>query len=119
MAGGRIRRAPKPLISSDLMSAPRHGVVVTDPAGRPHVVAFPEDGDGVALGGDGEFIPVGSGDVVGPAGATDGHLAEFDGATGKLIADSGYSIADLIALFVAGGGTGDVFGPASSTDKAI
>jgi len=31
----------------------------------------------------------GSGDVVGPASATDGHLAVFDGATGKLIKDGG------------------------------
>ena len=31
----------------------------------------------------------GSGDVVGPAGATDGHLALFDGVTGKLIKDGG------------------------------
>lgn len=31
----------------------------------------------------------GAGDVVGPAGATDGHLAVFDGATGKLIKDGG------------------------------
>lgn len=38
-----------------------------------------------------EFIPppAGSGDVIGPAGATDGHLALFDGATGKLIRDGG------------------------------
>ena len=33
--------------------------------------------------------PAGSGDVVDPAGATDGHLAVFDGATGKLIKDGG------------------------------
>jgi hypothetical protein len=33
--------------------------------------------------------PAGSGDVVGPAGATDGNLALFDGATGKLIKDGG------------------------------
>ena len=31
----------------------------------------------------------GAGDVVGPAGATDGHLAVFDGATGKLLKDGG------------------------------
>lgn len=31
----------------------------------------------------------GSGDVVGPASATDGHLAVFDTATGKLIKDGG------------------------------
>jgi hypothetical protein len=31
----------------------------------------------------------GSGDVVGPAGATNGHLVVFDGATGKLVKDGG------------------------------
>lgn len=31
----------------------------------------------------------GSGDVVGPASAVDGHLAVFSGATGKLIKDGG------------------------------
>lgn len=31
----------------------------------------------------------GSGDVVGPSSAVDGHLAVFDGATGKLIKDGG------------------------------
>ncbi|MDD5367452.1 MAG: hypothetical protein PHQ40_00340 [Anaerolineaceae bacterium] len=34
-------------------------------------------------------VAEGSGDVVGPAGATDGHLAVFDGATGKVIKDGG------------------------------
>ncbi len=33
--------------------------------------------------------PSGSGDVVGPGSATDGHLAIFDGTTGKLIKDGG------------------------------
>ena len=33
--------------------------------------------------------PAGAGDVVGPAGASDGNLAVFDGATGKLIKDGG------------------------------
>jgi len=36
-------------------------------------------------GADGE----GSGDVSGPSSATDGHIALFDGATGKLIKDGG------------------------------
>ena len=39
----------------------------------------------------------GSGDVVGPAGATDDHIATFDTATGKLIQDGGSLISDLIA----------------------
>jgi hypothetical protein len=33
--------------------------------------------------------PAGGGDVLGPAGATDGHAAVFDGATGKLLKDGG------------------------------
>lgn len=45
---------------------------------------------GSGTGGDG------TGDVVGPASATDGHLAVFDGATGKIIKDGG-------AVPVAGG----------------
>lgn len=36
----------------------------------------------------------GSGDVVGPSGATDNTIARFDGATGKLIQDSGVTIDD-------------------------
>ena len=49
--------------------------------------------------------PAGSGDVVGPAGATTDHLAVFDGATGKLIKDGGAVPA----------GGGDVIGPATNT----
>lgn len=43
-------------------------------------------GDGVSLIGP---AGDGSGDVVGPASATDGHIAVFDGATGKLIKSAG------------------------------
>jgi hypothetical protein len=40
--------------------------------------------------GDGTWVtPAGGGDVVGPAGATSGNLASFNGATGKLIQDAG------------------------------
>jgi hypothetical protein len=56
-----------------------------------------QEGDGTTITGTGTpadpFVAhlsgVGSGDVVGPAGATDGHLAVFDGVTGKLIKDGG------------------------------
>ncbi len=34
----------------------------------------------------------GSGDVVGPSGATDGHIALFDGATGKLLKSAGKGV---------------------------
>lgn len=40
----------------------------------------------------------GSGDVVGPSGATDDNIVVFDGTTGKLIKGGGYTIAQLIAL---------------------
>jgi hypothetical protein len=45
----------------------------------------------IGEGDDGSSAPVppGSGDVVGPAGAVNGHIAQFSGATGKIIADSG------------------------------
>jgi hypothetical protein len=37
----------------------------------------------------------GTGDVSGPAGATDGHLVVFDGTTGKLLEDGGKAISDF------------------------
>ena len=43
-----------------------------------------------------EFITPGTGDVVGPASAVDLNIAIFDGATGKLIADSGVSVANIV-----------------------
>lgn len=47
-------------------------------------------GAGDYLKSDGtKGTPAGTGDVVGPAGATDGHLAIFDGGTGKLLKDGG------------------------------
>ena len=55
----------------------------------------------------------GLGDVSGPASATDGNIAVFDGATGKMIKDSGLKISEL------GTGSGDVTGPASATDSEI
>ena len=41
--------------------------------------------------------PGGTGDVNGPAGAVDAHIATFDGATGKQIADSGVIITRVPA----------------------
>lgn len=38
----------------------------------------------------------GTGDVVGPASSTDDHVVLFDGATGKLIKDSGYTPGGLV-----------------------
>ena len=38
----------------------------------------------------------GSGDVIGPASATDSNLTAFDTGTGKLIKDSGIALADVV-----------------------
>ena len=38
----------------------------------------------------------GGGDVVGPASATDTDIALYDGVTGKIIKDSGVTIASLV-----------------------
>lgn len=66
-----------------------------------------------------------SGDVVGPAIAVDDHIAIFDGTTGKLIADGGGTISDVIAAAIAGSTpgitelTGDVTaGPGSGSQVA-
>lgn len=48
--------------------------------------------------------PAGGGDVVGPAGATDEAIALFDGATGKLLQDSGVLLVALALLAGRAGG---------------
>jgi hypothetical protein len=59
--------------------------------------------DSVAGGGGG------SGDVVGPATATDNAVARWDGTTGELLQDSGAILADTGALtFVGGRSTADL-----------
>jgi hypothetical protein len=50
----------------------------------------------------------GTGDVVGPASATDNAIARYDGTTGKLIQDSGITIADGASGTLAGSNSGDV-----------
>jgi hypothetical protein len=51
---------------------------------------------GVAAGGGG----AGTGDVAGPAAATDNALARYDGATGKLLQDSAATLSDEGTLAV-------------------
>lgn len=50
-----------------------------------HLAVF--DSDGVIE--DGGAVPTGTGDVVGPASAVNGHLAVFSGTSGKVVADGG------------------------------
>ena len=54
------------------------------------------------------------GAVVGPASAVDEDLAVFDGATGKLIKDSGTSLADVNDVIA-----NAVHGPASAVDSNL
>ena len=83
-------------------------------------------------------VGTGLGDVTGPVTATDNHIALFDGATGKIIKDSGALLTDFLESVVEGTGitidatdpqnpiisadaaeAGDVDGPASAVDERI
>lgn len=44
---------------------------------------------------------VGTGDVVGPAGAVDENIAVYDGVTGKLLKDGGITVAAILAQIAA------------------
>ncbi len=75
----------------------------------------------------------GSGDVVGPASATDSDLAQFDGTTGKLLkdgiavtttlgspgTDSNIATEKAVRAAISGAGGGDVSGPASAVDENL
>ncbi len=61
--------------------------------------------------------PAGSGDVVGPASATDGHLAVFDGATGKLLKDGGAPGGGGASLWTALTATTDFATTAPATNQ--
>lgn len=94
------------------------GVLTINPAAA-DFFAFPS-GDGAAsqvLQTDGAGAVTwatiaGTGDVVGPAGATDTALARFDTNTGKLLQNSEATLTDLatdnkVVLTLDGGGAGD------------
>src|SRR5690348_8691018 len=55
----------------------------------------------------------GTGDVVGPASATDNAIARFDGITGKLIQNSAATIADTSGDITAGTYNGNTIGAGS------
>lgn len=69
-----------------------------------HLAVF-EDADGRYLSDGGSPS---TGDVVGPASATDNAIARFDGATGKLLQNSAITIADGAAGTLDGSNSGDV-----------
>lgn len=81
-------------------------VNVTTPASKPTVYVT-QDGDVTV---DISYNPVGttSGDVYGPTSATDNAIARFDGTTGKVIQNSGITIADGASGALSGTNSGDV-----------
>ena len=81
-------------------------VNVSTPASKPTVYVT-QDGDVTV---DISYNPVGttSGDVYGPASSTDNAIARFDGTTGKVIQNSGITIADGASGALSGTNTGDV-----------
>jgi hypothetical protein len=89
-------------------------VNVTTPVSKPTVSVTQEGDVTVEInygGGSG-----GSGDVVGPASSTDNAIVRFDGATGKLIQDSGITIADGATGTLSGTNSGDVTLDSTVTD---
>lgn len=76
----------------------------TGSGGTKGLVPAPTTGDSAKyLKGDGTWATVsGSGDVVGPASATDNAIARFDSTTGKLIQNSAATIADTTGDITAG-----------------
>lgn len=68
-----------------------------------HVPQITVDAQGrITLAGD--VAITATGDVVGPVSAVDGHLALFDGTTGKLIKDGGVPAAGSVTSVIAQGG---------------
>lgn len=65
-------------------------------------------GSGLSLSGTTLSATAGTGDVVGPASATDNAISRFDSTTGKLIQNSGITIADGASGTLAGTNSGDI-----------
>ncbi|MFA5376557.1 MAG: hypothetical protein WC455_12495, partial [Dehalococcoidia bacterium] len=61
----------------------------------------------------------GTGDVVGPSGATANNLVAYDDSTGKLIKDIGYAIANLLLLAGRAGGQTIYGGTGAGDDLTI
>ena len=83
---------PKLIFSEETAPAtPATGTVIVYAKNDGLLYAKDDAGTETPLGVSGS----GLGDVVGPASSVDSQLVLFDGATGKLLKDSGYSIATL------------------------
>ena len=84
----------------------------TSPQGWTRGVKTVTGGTGVTVDNTDPYNPIitastSSGDVVGPTGATADAIARYDTTTGKLIKDSGITIADGATGVLSGTNTGD------------
>ena len=57
-----------------------------------------------------QIVDTGSGDVVGPASATDNAIVRYDGTTGKLVQNSGATISDTGTVNIPAGQTYNING---------
>lgn len=65
-------------------------------------------------------VASGGGDVQGPSGAVNSRIAVFDGASGKIIGDGGYTISELLGMVtIADGDRGDVVVSGSGLNWAL
>jgi hypothetical protein len=106
-------------LSGDVEIDQKGEATVVGLQGRPIDDAAPSTNDVLTWDGSAWAPAVGgsgSGDVVGPAGATDGHFAQYDGPTGLLIKDGGYSPASFDA---AGAAAAALVTAEAYTDTAI
>lgn len=85
-------RTASGIVATSTATAPTTGQVLTATSGTAASWQTPSSGGG-------------SGDVVGPASATDNALVRFDSTTGKLIQDSGVTIGDVSGSSVSIGTT--------------
>lgn len=100
---GSLVFATSPTLVTPILGTPTSGTL-TNCTGLPvgGISATGTPSVSTYLRGDGSWAAVsGTGDVVGPASATDNAVARFDGTTGKLIQNSAVTIADT---------TGDITG---------
>lgn len=97
-------------LSGDVTSSGLVTTLAADTVGLAELAACPGPGEIVEYGASGVPSCIatpsggGSGDVVGPASATDNAIARYDLATGKLLQNSSLIVGDTGVLSVAGGG---------------
>ncbi len=117
VSGGAAKGAYRALVAADLGLTTDGDLLVVDSSGA--MVPFPLGANGRVLSVNTSNDPKlewivgggggGSGDVVGPASATNRTVALFDGTTGKLIKNGPSTLTDGLVLSSKGTGTDPTF----------